>query len=99
VPPPAVHTFVWFGAERCHRCGSSNLRRSRARNILEQLRKSRTQKRPYRCHDCDWRGWLEPLELGAPLQLQPLPESSTMEGFFDETLAGPAANLAIRDTA
>jgi DNA-directed RNA polymerase subunit RPC12/RpoP len=43
--------------EKCPRCGSENVRRSRARSLWERWRKEITRKRPYRCPDCDWRGW------------------------------------------
>jgi hypothetical protein len=41
----------------CPKCGSSNLYRSKARNRWEQWRKQITAKRPFRCHQCNWRGW------------------------------------------
>jgi hypothetical protein len=33
--------------------------RSHVRNRWERLRKRITRKRPYRCHNCEWRGWGE----------------------------------------
>ena len=27
-----------------------------------------TTKRLFRCHDCGWRGWLEPLEHSSPIE-------------------------------
>jgi UDP-GlcNAc:undecaprenyl-phosphate GlcNAc-1-phosphate transferase len=46
----------------CGACGSLKTHRSRVRNFLERLRKAYTTKRLFRCQDCGWRGWLEPLE-------------------------------------
>lgn len=46
----------------CPDCKSKNLRRSRSRNRWERWRKAITDKRPYRCQSCQWRGWL-PLSL------------------------------------
>jgi hypothetical protein len=35
----------------------SVLSRSHVRNGWERLRKRVTRRRPYRCHNCEWRGW------------------------------------------
>lgn len=50
-------------AQTCGACGGSNVHRSRSRNFFERFRRARSTKRLYRCHDCGWRGWLEPLLL------------------------------------
>ena len=42
----------------CPECKSKSLRRSRTRNRWERWRKQITDKRPYRCRSCQWRGWL-----------------------------------------
>ena len=42
----------------CPKCSSENIHRSRHRSRWESLRKSLSNKRLYRCHDCSWRGWL-----------------------------------------
>lgn len=42
----------------CPKCNSNDIRRSRTRNRWERLRKSITDKRPFRCRKCQWRGWL-----------------------------------------
>jgi hypothetical protein len=42
----------------CPKCGSET-HRSRARGVWERFRKQLTCKRPYRCHNCEWRGWAE----------------------------------------
>jgi FlaA1/EpsC-like NDP-sugar epimerase len=46
----------------CPVCDSPQVHRSHPRSQLEEWRKSHSQKRPYRCHACDWRGWLLPQE-------------------------------------
>jgi FlaA1/EpsC-like NDP-sugar epimerase len=46
----------------CPICDSPQVHRSHPRSQLEEWRKSHSQKRPYRCHVCDWRGWLLPQE-------------------------------------
>ena len=55
------------GSEPCPACRSSNVHRSKARNVFERLRKLRTHKRLHRCAGCGWRGWLIPLEFSTPV--------------------------------
>jgi hypothetical protein len=43
---------------RCPSCGEFSLHRSHARNMAESLRKKLSSKRIFRCHECDWRGWV-----------------------------------------
>ena len=50
----------------CPNCKSDNIRRSRTRSRWERWRKEITGKRPYRCRECNWRGWL-PIGLGDTL--------------------------------
>jgi hypothetical protein len=54
----------------CPSCSSTRVYPSRVRNILETLRHRLTGKQPYRCHDCNWRGWrdVEVLLPGADIQ-------------------------------
>ena len=47
----------------CPRCHVGRTRRSRARTLPERIKKDFTGERLYRCDDCGWRGWLEPLEV------------------------------------
>ena len=42
---------------KCPKCKSAKIERSRSRSKLETLRKEITNKRPFRCHACGWRGW------------------------------------------
>ncbi|NOY05507.1 MAG: transposase [Chlorobi bacterium] len=42
----------------CPACGSSSLFRSHSKNLTERVRKKLTSQRLYRCHSCEWRGWL-----------------------------------------
>jgi FlaA1/EpsC-like NDP-sugar epimerase/predicted RNA-binding Zn-ribbon protein involved in translation (DUF1610 family) len=42
----------------CPDCSSRDVRRSHARPRIRDRWKSLSQKRPYRCHACGWRGWL-----------------------------------------
>ena len=43
----------------CPKCGSPSLFRSRHRGVMEMIRKNMSDKRPFRCHKCGWRGWLK----------------------------------------
>ena len=43
---------------RCPRCHSVEIQRSRTRGPWEKRRRKMTGKRPYRCRQCKWRGWL-----------------------------------------
>lgn len=42
---------------KCPHCGSSHVRRSHLRR-WEFLVKGFTRRRPHRCEDCRWRGWV-----------------------------------------
>jgi hypothetical protein len=46
----------------CPRCRAMGIQRSHSRSWIEGWRKARSQKRPYRCRECGWRGWLLPQE-------------------------------------
>jgi FlaA1/EpsC-like NDP-sugar epimerase len=45
----------------CPSCISVRVHRSRARHVVERLRRDRTAERLFRCEACGWRGWLVPL--------------------------------------
>jgi hypothetical protein len=45
--------------ETCPACGSPRLYPSRTRSTLERIRRVFSRKRPYRCHACDWRRWID----------------------------------------
>lgn len=55
---PAFHHHARNKSWACPKCREFTLYRSRARSIIETLKKQFTRKRPYRCHRCGWRGWL-----------------------------------------
>ena len=44
---------------KCPACGSLRVFPSRLRNGLERLRQALTDKQPYRCHQCNWRKWVD----------------------------------------
>ena len=64
---------IHLASQRCSSCRSLSLHRSHTRNVFERLRKAHTPKRPYRCDECGWRGWLQTLEFGSGGALIPEP--------------------------
>jgi hypothetical protein len=52
--------------EACPACASPRIYPSRARSIAERIRRGFTTKRPYRCHACNWRRWID---VPAPTRL------------------------------
>lgn len=57
--PDDFHRHAGNKASACPACGGYSLYRSHTRTWMESLRKSLTSKRPYRCHKCTWRGWIQ----------------------------------------
>jgi predicted RNA-binding Zn-ribbon protein involved in translation (DUF1610 family) len=51
----------------CPKCGQPTLRRSHSHWKFEKFRKKYSLKRPFRCHNCHWRGWINETELRYPL--------------------------------
>jgi predicted RNA-binding Zn-ribbon protein involved in translation (DUF1610 family) len=47
----------------CPKCNVASLYRSHTHTTLEEKRKHYGLKRPFRCHDCGWRGWIEESQL------------------------------------
>lgn len=41
----------------CPACGGVRIHHSRLRNWAERARWRVTGRAPFRCHDCQWRGW------------------------------------------
>ena len=64
-PFAALVDSAGHDSQPCPSCKGWRVHRSKARNIYERVRKSRTDRRLYRCEECGWRGWLIPLEFGA----------------------------------
>ncbi|MBN1448118.1 MAG: hypothetical protein JXA28_09320 [Bacteroidetes bacterium] len=52
------HHHARHTVKACPKCAEPTLYRSRSRGFGELLRKKFTNKRPYRCHRCGWRGWM-----------------------------------------
>lgn len=47
----------------CPKCNAAAMYRSHTHTTLEEKRKQYGSKRPYRCHECGWRGWVEEAHL------------------------------------
>jgi hypothetical protein len=70
-PPPSTRIehqavareVVRFTEQPCPMCQSSRLHRSKARSLPERVRRNFSARRLFRCDDCNWRGWLMPLEF------------------------------------
>jgi hypothetical protein len=60
--PQPVLSLAPEPRQGCPMCGGDELYRSGIRSRAEDLRRSLSSKRPFRCHACDWRGWLEPAD-------------------------------------
>jgi len=91
VRPAAAVAVV--AIERCARCGGANVHRSRIRGAYERLRKLHTPTRPFRCDDCGWRGWLQPLERATPLEPVRDPDLTSLDVAFAPALAGRVPRL------
>ena len=63
---PEAETFAALEASpnasaiTCPSCGAPDVYRSRARSIPQRVKKSLSQQRLFRCHACNWRGWMTP---------------------------------------
>ena len=69
VQPANLSAIVGAVTETCPRCGKSDVHHSRPRSPLERLRTVLTCRVPFRCHDCQWRGWRQerpPADVAAP---------------------------------
>ncbi|HEY6212994.1 MAG TPA: hypothetical protein VIW45_11955 [Vicinamibacterales bacterium] len=50
----------------CPRCGQPKLHHSRAKGAFERFRRHFTDRVPFRCHGCGWRGWLHDIVAEPP---------------------------------
>lgn len=66
----------------CPKCNSEGARRSRTRGRWERWRKEITGRRPYRCHRCNWRGWLviDLTEIDRATRRSSAPEPPNLKG-------------------
>jgi hypothetical protein len=64
-PAAVVREVPDLVEQPCPNCESLRLRRSKSRSLAERVRRNFSAMRLFRCEDCNWRGWLIPLEFGA----------------------------------
>ena len=50
----------------CPRCREPKLHHSRAKSAFERIRRRFTERVPFRCHGCGWRGWLQDMVAEPP---------------------------------
>jgi hypothetical protein len=55
----------------CPSCQARRLYRSKARTLRERIRRKVSARRLYRCTNCDWRGWLIPLQFSDGEAVEP----------------------------
>jgi uncharacterized protein with PIN domain len=65
-------THMWLqnveSVALCPKCGAASLRRSRSEGRIERFRKKYSSKRVFRCHSCEWRGWVDETRLRYPIR-------------------------------
>jgi hypothetical protein len=67
VREPDLPLVPAFAAQAlCASCSSTSLQRSRVSGPFEQMRRQLTDKRPYRCYACGWRGWRDVIVVPPP---------------------------------
>jgi hypothetical protein len=85
--------------QSCPRCRSTRVHRSRARSVTERLLRDWKSERLYRCADCNWRGWLVPLEFPAPAAPESIsaPDLALLDPEQDELAAAGARSFSPRN--
>jgi hypothetical protein len=83
---------------RCPACATGRVRRSRARTLHERVKKGFTARRPHRCDDCGWRGWLMPLHFDELVQVDApaVPDLSTIDSAITSVPSRPRRKFAPR---
>ena len=85
----------------CPHCNSQRVHRSHARSRVEEWRKTISGKRPYRCFECNWRGWLVPLELKgverAPLEDHSSPDLGAIDNLIKASVEARRSVFTPRD--
>ena len=111
---PEVETFAAIaegpdgaGLMTCPRCGAHDVYRSRVRSLPQRVKKSLSHQRLFRCHACDWRGWLTPPTYeGVPSHAEAPPQAelasvacdfSDLDETFDADSAALPSAFAPRD--
>jgi FlaA1/EpsC-like NDP-sugar epimerase len=66
--------------QNCPTC-QAGVHRSRAKGVVERIKKDFTAQRLFRCAECGWRGWLMPLEFGgrSAVEVPPSPDLESLD--------------------
>jgi FlaA1/EpsC-like NDP-sugar epimerase len=56
------HASITSSRRVCPVCAAADIHRSRTRTMVERVQRSLREERLFRCHACNWRGWLVPVE-------------------------------------
>jgi predicted RNA-binding Zn-ribbon protein involved in translation (DUF1610 family) len=83
----------------CPNCGALTLYRSKARNFAEQMRRSVSFQRLFRCTTCDWRGWLLPLQVSTQESVEPpvVPDLTALDAALHTAGPGTRRTFSPRD--
>jgi len=60
---PAVDSFAPV-AMSCPKCRAGHVYRLHARTLFERAVRAVGERRLFACDECDWRGWLVPVDIG-----------------------------------
>ena len=83
----------------CPSCISARVHRSRARNLIERVKRRMTAERLFRCEACGWRGWLMPLVSmeGDPVDQQVQPDFAVLDTFVAPSASPTKRPFSPRD--
>jgi FlaA1/EpsC-like NDP-sugar epimerase len=83
----------------CPSCISARVHRSRARSLVERVRRSMSAERLFRCDACGWRGWLVPLVSvdGEPVTEFDVPNLSSVDDAVSATTPAPRRTFSPRN--
>jgi FlaA1/EpsC-like NDP-sugar epimerase len=99
-PAPRPRTADAPSTEQpCPSCGAVTLYRSKARGLAEQMRRSVSQQRLFRCTTCDWRGWLLPLQVSTQETVEPpvIPDLTALDAVLRTMASGARPSFSPRD--
>jgi FlaA1/EpsC-like NDP-sugar epimerase len=71
-PTEAKPQPVLVAGPTCPSCASGSVHRSRVNGALEHIHRQLTDKRPYRCYACGWRGWVKVVDVPTPSAMAPV---------------------------
>jgi FlaA1/EpsC-like NDP-sugar epimerase len=93
---PAVRPVHVDAHAVCAACSSTSIQRSRVTGVIEHIRRQFTARRPYRCYECGWRGWIMvvPAPVGHGRTVSTTPDLLDIDaalGKFADTSSGSGA--------